>query len=61
MNSILKVALTLVIFASSVSAYAQTPTNSKSAPKAGTTITKKSQLHDGCHSRRAQMSGKPCH
>jgi hypothetical protein len=32
-----------------------------SAPKAGAKITKKSQLHDGCHSRYAQMLGKPCH
>ena len=57
MKSIFKVALVLSIFTCSISAHAQTPPPWKAGPK----ITKKSQLHDGCHSRFAQMSGKPCH
>ncbi len=57
MKSICKVALVLSIFTCSISAHAQAPTPSKAGPK----ITKKFQLHDGCHSRFAQMLGKPCH
>jgi|1186.fasta_scaffold21389_2 hypothetical protein len=62
MKSIFKVTLALAFFACSIPVHAQTPTATKttSAPKAGAKITKKSQLHDGCHSRAAQMSGKPC-
>jgi len=56
MKSIFKVALVLSFFTCSISAHAQTPTPSK----VGAKVTKKSQLHDGCHSRSAQMSGKPC-
>jgi hypothetical protein len=57
MKSICKVALVLSIFTYSISAHAQAPTPSK----AGLKITKKSQLHDGCHGRFSQMLGKPCH
>jgi hypothetical protein len=63
MKSVVRIALALSIFAGSVSAQAQTST----APttwgplKPGSKITKKWQLHDGCHSRYAQMRGKPCH
>jgi hypothetical protein len=57
MKSIFRVALVLSIFTCSMSAQAQTST----PWKAGLKITKKSQLHDGCHSRFAQMLGKPCH
>jgi len=57
MTSILKVALALLIIASPISAFAQTqpPAKSSSAPKA-----KAAKMHDGCHGRAAQMSGKPC-
>jgi hypothetical protein len=55
MKSILKVALLLSLFTCSISAHAQTPSSS------GTKITKKSQLHDGCHGHYAKMLGKPCH
>ena len=57
MKSIVTIALALSIFAASVAAQAQT----SCAPKAGLKITKRWQLHDGCHSRYAQMLGKPCH
>jgi hypothetical protein len=57
MKSIVTIALALAIFAGSVAAQAQT----SCAPRAGQKITKKWQLHDGCHSRHAQMLGRPCH
>ena len=57
MKSIVAIALALSIFAASAAAQAQT----SCAPKAGPKITKRWQLHDGCHSRYAQMLGKPCH
>lgn len=62
MKSMIKIALALAVFASSATAYAHTsygPT-SVAARKTGVKITKR-QLHDGCHSRYAQMLGKPCH
>ena len=62
MRSIATIVLALSVLAGSPSVQAQsanTPTST--APKAGAKITKKSQLHDGCHSRYAQMLGKPCH
>jgi hypothetical protein len=55
MKSILKAALMLSLFTCSISAHAQMPSPS------GAKITKKSQLHDGCHSHYAKMLGKPCH
>jgi hypothetical protein len=69
MKPVFKIALALSVFAGSLTAQAQTsnaPMTSSaqmtsSAPKPGPKITKKSQLHDGCHSRAAQMAGKPCH
>jgi hypothetical protein len=57
MKSVVTIALALAIFAGSVAAQAQT----SCAPRAGQKITKKWQLHDGCHSRYAQMLGRPCH
>ncbi|MFK4506226.1 hypothetical protein LPJ38_30945 [Bradyrhizobium daqingense] len=62
MRSIVTIVLALSLLSGSPSVQAQsanTPTSA--APKAGVKITKKSQLHDGCHSRYAQMLGKPCH
>jgi hypothetical protein len=59
MKSIIKIALVLAVFAGSVptqAAYGQAPSD---MPKAK--ITKRPQLHDGCHRRFAQMQGKPCH
>jgi hypothetical protein len=57
MKSIFQIALVLSLITYSISAYALTP-----APvKTGAKITRKSQLYDGCHSRYAQMLGKPCH
>jgi hypothetical protein len=32
-----------------------------SSPPKTIKVTKRWQLHDGCHSRYAQMQGKPCH
>lgn len=63
MKSIVKIALALFVFAGSVPAQAQTLNAPMSwcAPKVGAKITKRWQLHDGCHSRYAQMRGKPCH
>jgi hypothetical protein len=56
------VALTVAVSVSSFSAYAQTPpTATKAAAPKAAPAMKKSKLHDGCHSRAAQMSGKPCH
>lgn len=60
MKSIATIVLALCVLAGSAAAQsANTPTSA--APKAGAKITKNSQLHDGCHSRYAQMLGKPCH
>ncbi|UFZ03426.1 hypothetical protein LQG66_30035 [Bradyrhizobium ontarionense] len=56
MKSIFKVALALSLFTCSISAYAQTPLTSKLGAK----VTKKSQLHDGCHNAHAKMVGRPC-
>ncbi|WP_441237148.1 hypothetical protein [Bradyrhizobium sp. 930_D9_N1_4] len=61
MKSIVRIALVLAVFAGSVPADAACGPMSSSAPKAGVKITKRWQLHDGCHSRYAQMLGKPCH
>ncbi|RXG97538.1 MULTISPECIES: hypothetical protein [Bradyrhizobium] len=63
MKSVLKIVVALAIFVGSASTQAQTSNTpiSSGAPKVGAKITKKSQLHDGCHSRYAQMLGKPCH
>lgn len=60
MKFIAKIALALFVFAGSISAQAACGPMS-GAPKAGTKIVKKWHLHDGCHSRYAQMLGKPCH
>ena len=62
MKSILKIALALSVLAGSVSAQAQisNAATASGAPKVGAKVTKKSQLHDGCLSRYAQMIGKPC-
>jgi hypothetical protein len=57
MKSMFKVALALLLVACSISAHAQTPL----IAKMGARITKKSQLHDGCHSAHAKMVGRPCH
>jgi hypothetical protein len=57
MKFILKVALALILFTSPLTAFAQSQppaTKSSNAPKA------KARMHDGCHSRAAQMAGKPC-
>jgi hypothetical protein len=56
MKVIFKVALAVAILASSVSAHAQAPTGTSKTSSA----PKKQRMHDGCHSRAAQMSGKPC-
>lgn len=63
MKSIIRIALALSVFAGSMSAHAQisNAATSSGTLKAGAKITKRSQLHDGCHSRYAQMRGKPCH
>ncbi|WP_445216415.1 hypothetical protein ACKWRH_29780 [Bradyrhizobium sp. Pa8] len=63
MKAILKIALALSVLAGSVSAQAQISNTATASggPKVGAKVTKKSQLHDGCHSRYAQMIGKPCH
>jgi hypothetical protein len=58
MKSVLKFALALSIFASTVAASAAPVT---SFPPKTIKVTKRWQLHDGCHSRYAQMRGKPCH
>jgi hypothetical protein len=56
------VVLTVAISVCSFSAYAQTSSTApKAAPPKAAPAMKKSKLHDGCHSRAAQMSGKPCH
>ena len=63
MKSFFVIALGLAFSVCSVSAYAQT---SQAAPKPGATTAQKTgasapkRMHDGCHSRAAQMSGKPC-
>ena len=62
MRSIATIVLALSVLAGSPSVQAQSAnTPTYAAPQAGAKITKKSQLHDGCHSRYAQMLGKPCH
>ncbi len=58
MKSVLKFALALSIFAGTVAASAAPMT---SCPPKPLKVTKRWQLHDGCHSRYAQMLGKPCH
>jgi hypothetical protein len=45
------------LFTCAMSAQAQTPISSMK----GANITKKSQLHDGCHGHYAKMLGRPCH
>jgi hypothetical protein len=60
MKSMIRIALALTVFAGSVSAQAACGPM-PGAPKPGVKITKRWQLHDGCHSRYAQMLGKPCH
>jgi hypothetical protein len=64
MKSIFVIALAVAFSAYSISAYAQT---SQTAPKPGaaaaaqkTGATAPKRMHDRCHSRAAQMSGKPC-
>ncbi|QPF94096.1 hypothetical protein [Bradyrhizobium commune] len=63
MKSVVRIALALAIFAGTVAAQTQASAAAMNscAPKAGLKITKRWQLHDGCHSRYAQMLGKPCH
>jgi hypothetical protein len=63
MKSVLKFALALTIFAGALATQAQTSAEAMASCtlKAGEKITRKCQLHDGCHSRYAQMLGKPCH
>ncbi|UFW46856.1 MULTISPECIES: hypothetical protein [Bradyrhizobium] len=63
MKSMIKIALALAVFAGSAAACAHASCGpmSSGAPKVGMKITKRWQLHDGCHSRYAQMLGKPCH
>ena len=60
MKSVLKFALALTIFAG---ALAQTSAEAMASCtlRVGEKITRKCQLHDGCHSRHAQMVGRPCH
>ena len=60
MKSVLKFALALSIFVGLV-ARASAASMTSCPPKPGIKITKRWQLHDGCHSRYAQMLGKPCH
>jgi hypothetical protein len=62
MKAILKIALALSVLSGSVPAQAQisNAATASGAPKVGAKVTRKSQLHDGCHSRHAQMIGKPC-
>jgi hypothetical protein len=62
MKLIFTVALALAISAGSVTSFAQSaPAPTKSASKSRAPTVTKYQMHDGCHSRAAQMSGKPCH
>ncbi|MFQ3455399.1 MULTISPECIES: hypothetical protein [Bradyrhizobium] len=63
MKSIFRIALALAIFAGSTATYAQTSTTQKAATgqKGAAKNAKRTSMHDGCHSRAAQMSGKPCH
>jgi hypothetical protein len=61
MKSVLKFALALSIFVGLVAAQASAASMTSCPPKPGIKITKRWQLHDGCHSRYAQMLGKPCH
>ena len=66
MKSIFMIALALAFSACSVSAYAQTPSTSKAAPKSGATAAPKSGAtrtkNDwDCYGNPAAMSGKPCH
>ena len=58
MKSALKFALALSIFVGVVTAQASA---ASSCPPKTLKITKRWQLHDGCHRRHAQMLGKPCH
>jgi hypothetical protein len=60
MKSVLRFALALSIFTGLLAAQASAAPMTSDAPKT-VKITKKWQLHDGCHSRYAQMRGKPCH
>jgi len=60
MKSVLKFALALPILVGLV-AQASAASMTSCPPKPGIKITKRWQLHDGCHSRYAQMLGKPCH
>jgi hypothetical protein len=61
MKSFVRIALALSIFVGLASAQASAASMTSCPPKAGVKITKRWQLHDGCHSRYAQMLGKPCH
>ena len=74
MKSIFMIALALAFSACSVSAYAQTPSTSKAAPKSGATAAPKSGATAApksgatrtkndwdCYGNPAAMSGKPCH
>ena len=58
MKSVLKFALAFAIFAGALAQASAAPIT-ECAPKVK--ITKRWQLHDGCHSRYAQMRGRPCH
>ena len=73
MKSIFMIALALAFSAGSVSAYAQTPSTSKAAPKTDARATPKTATaapktgaartkNDwDCYGNPAAMSGKPCH
>lgn len=63
MKPLLTIILALAVLAAPVSAQARLWCGplSATAPKAGPKLIRKSQLHDGCHSRNAHMRGKPCH
>lgn len=54
MKSIFSIVLVLSVIACSMSAQAAT-SKAKSSK-----VTSSTQLHDGCHSRYAQMQGRPC-
>ena len=64
MKSFFKIALAFSIFATSISAYAQTAkapkaTKTSHAAKAGAKV-ERPRMHDACHSKRAMMSGRAC-
>jgi hypothetical protein len=58
MKSMIRIVLALAVLAGSVSMPATYGQALSGASKAK--VTKGPRLHDGCHSRYAQMRGRPC-